>query len=66
VLFDANNQRGGSSSLLLPFLDDFSRYSLATNDPEIPADWQRYFTKLVSSKAGREGDLGYRFEVWER
>ncbi|MFY7876891.1 MAG: hypothetical protein ACOVQM_15665, partial [Pirellula sp.] len=40
--FDANNQRGGSSSLLLPFLDDFSRYSLATSDPEIPTEWQRW------------------------
>ena len=40
--FDANAERGGSSSLLLPFLDDFSRYSLATNDPDIPADWQRW------------------------
>jgi dihydrofolate reductase len=35
-------------------------------DRFFPADWQKYFTKLVSSKAGREGDLGYRFEVWER
>ena len=35
-------------------------------DRFFPSDWQRYFTKLVSSKEGREGDLGYRFEVWER
>ena len=35
-------------------------------DRFFPADWQRYFTKLGSSKEGREGDLGYRFEVWER
>ena len=35
-------------------------------DRFFPSDWQRYFTKLVSSKEGREGDLGYRFEIWER
>jgi dihydrofolate reductase len=35
-------------------------------DRFFPADWQRYFTKLVSAKEGREGDLGYRFEIWER
>ena len=35
-------------------------------DRFFPADWQKVFTKLVSSKEGREGDLGYRFEVWER
>lgn len=26
--------------ITLPFIDDFSRYSLPTNNPEIPADWQ--------------------------
>ena len=35
-------------------------------DRFFPADWQYTFAKLVSSKSGREGDLGYRFEVWER
>lgn len=31
-----------SSSLELPFFDDFSRYSLPTNDPDIPVEWQRW------------------------
>ena len=35
-------------------------------DRFFPADWQKHFTRLVSSKKGREGNLGYRFEVWER
>lgn len=35
-------ERGGSTSLVLPFFDDFSRYSLATNDPDIPTSWQRW------------------------
>lgn len=35
-------------------------------DRFFPADWQEHFTQLVSSKVGHEGDLGYRFEVWER
>lgn len=30
------------SVLTLPFFDDFSRYSLPTNDPSIPADWQMW------------------------
>ena len=34
--------RGGGSSLDLPFFDDFSRYSLPTNDPDVPSDWQRW------------------------
>ena len=29
--------RGGTFSLTLPFFDDFSRYSLPTNDPAIPS-----------------------------
>lgn len=40
--FGAQAVRGGSSSLLLPFFDDFSRYSLSTNDPAIPQEWQRW------------------------
>jgi hypothetical protein len=39
---DQYNQRGGGASLSLPFFDDFSRYSLATNDPLIPVAWQRW------------------------
>lgn len=34
--------RGGTASLTLPFFDDFSRYSLPTNDPAISASWQRW------------------------
>jgi hypothetical protein len=34
--------RGGTASLTLPFFDDFSRYSLPTNDPAIPSSWQRW------------------------
>jgi len=40
--FASNPQRGGGSSLSIPFFDDFSHYSLPTNDPSIPADWQRW------------------------
>lgn len=32
----------GGGSLTLPFFDDFSRYSLPTDDPSIPAEWQRW------------------------
>jgi hypothetical protein len=32
----------GGGSLTLPFFDDFSRYSLPTNDPAVPAGWQRW------------------------
>lgn len=35
-------------------------------DRFFPADWQRYFTKLVSSKAGMQDGLRYAFEIWER
>ena len=35
-------------------------------DRRFPSDWQRYFTKLVSSKKGEHEGLGYAFEVWER
>jgi hypothetical protein len=44
----ANNERDfplrerGGGSLDLPFFDDFSRYSLPTNDPDIPIAWQRW------------------------
>jgi hypothetical protein len=40
--FEAREQRGGGSSLSLPFFDDFSRYSLPTDDPNIPLDWQMW------------------------
>ncbi|MCB0760259.1 MAG: T9SS type A sorting domain-containing protein [Flavobacteriales bacterium] len=39
--FPPKGERGGGS-LSLPFFDDFSRYSLPTDDPEIPAEWQRW------------------------
>jgi hypothetical protein len=35
-------------------------------DRFFPADWQRYFTKLVSAKKGMQDGLGYAFEIWER
>ena len=36
-------QRFHSRSILtLPFFDDFSRYSLLTNDPTIPQEWQMW------------------------
>jgi hypothetical protein len=36
-------QRESSRNILtLPFFDDFSRFSLPTNDPLIPADWQMW------------------------
>jgi len=35
-------------------------------DRFFPADWQDYFTKLVSSKKGEYQGLGYAFEIWER
>ena len=34
-----------AAGITLPFIDDFSRYSLATNDPEIPLDWQMWVDK---------------------
>lgn len=34
--------RGGGGTISLPFFDDFSRYSLATNDPNVPIEWQRW------------------------
>ena len=34
--------RGGIASLTLPFFDDFSRYSLPTNDPAVLTTWQRW------------------------
>lgn len=44
--FEVDPERGGGS-LTLPFFDDFSRYSLPTNDPEIPASWQRWSDNQV-------------------
>ena len=35
-------------------------------DRFFPADWQKIFTKLVSSKKGEHQGLGYAFEIWER
>ena len=35
-----HDREGGSFSL--PFFDDFSRYSLPTSNPDIPASWQRW------------------------
>lgn len=35
-------------------------------DRFFPADWGKYFTRLVSSKAGEYQGLGYAFEIWER
>jgi dihydrofolate reductase len=35
-------------------------------DRFFPADWQKHFTKLVSSKVGAYQGLGYAFEIWER
>jgi len=29
-----------TNGLELPFIDDFSRFSLPTNDPDVPAEWQ--------------------------
>ncbi len=39
--FQARQQRGGGS-MSLPFFDDFSRYSLPTDNPDIPVEWQRW------------------------
>ena len=38
----------------------------AEGDRFFPADWQKHFTKLVSSKVGAYQGLGYAFEIWER
>lgn len=35
-------------------------------DRFFPADWQKVFTKLVSSQPGEHQGVGYTFEVWER
>lgn len=32
----------GTSTLTLPFFDDFSRFSLPTSNPDIPEEWQRW------------------------
>jgi len=38
---EAGELRGGGT-LTLPFFDDFSRYSLPTDDASIPQEWQRW------------------------
>lgn len=41
--FQADAQRiGGGGVLTLPFFDDFSRFSLPTDDPSIPPEWQHW------------------------
>lgn len=40
--FSQKQKSGDRNSLSLPFFDDFSRYSLPTNDPAIPSSWQRW------------------------
>lgn len=37
---ETRTQRDGA--LTLPFIDDFSRYSLPTNDPAVPVEWQMW------------------------
>ncbi|MFZ6051041.1 T9SS type A sorting domain-containing protein [Halocola ammonii] len=39
--FEPRQARSGAS-FQLPFVDDFSRYSLSTNDPDIPETYQRW------------------------
>ena len=52
---------GGDDRLLITRIDrDFE------GDRFFPADWPRYFTKLISSKKGEYLGLGYAFEIWER
>ncbi|MCC6601043.1 MAG: T9SS type A sorting domain-containing protein [Crocinitomicaceae bacterium] len=45
--FARNELRSGGESLLLPFFDDFSRYSLPTNNPDIPDSWKRWSDTMV-------------------
>jgi Secretion system C-terminal sorting domain len=40
--FEPRPDRGGGGSLSIPFFDDFSRYSLPTNDPGVPVNWQMW------------------------
>ncbi len=40
--FEPRHDRAGGGSLIIPFFDDFSRFSLPTNDPEVPASWQMW------------------------
>ncbi len=40
--FPKTQPRENRDLLSLPFFDDFSRYSLPTNDPSIPDEWQRW------------------------
>ena len=44
--FAPRESRGGGS-LSLPFFDDFSRYSLPTNDPTIPTNYQHWLDTTV-------------------
>lgn len=44
--FAPRESRGGGS-LSLPFFDDFSHYSLPTDNPAIPQDWQRWLDTAV-------------------
>ncbi|MEY3398457.1 MAG: hypothetical protein RL220_1051, partial [Bacteroidota bacterium] len=39
--FEPRNQRSGGGNEL-PFFDDFARYSLPTDDPEVPLEWQMW------------------------
>jgi dihydrofolate reductase len=34
-------------------------------DRYFPLDWKRWFSRCTWSQKGQEGDLAYRFEVWE-
>lgn len=43
--FPTRMQRGGM--IEIPFFDDFSRYSLPTNNPTIPSEWQRWSDKTA-------------------
>lgn len=39
--FPDRAQRGGGS-IALPFVDDFSRYSFPTDNPDVPVEWQMW------------------------
>ncbi len=45
--FTSREHARGGGTFSLPFFDDFSRYSLPTNDPSIPTDWQRWSDTTV-------------------
>lgn len=44
--FAPRENRGGGS-LTLPFFDDFAHYTLPTDDPAIPQEWQRWADTMV-------------------